>query len=187
MRGVHLNERNHIAMRLALTAFLSIVAGVSASAPAPALAPAPFDGAWMSCDTYQGARVCSYLLLTQRGSRVCGLQHYFATNRLYWQRFVGTARANMVKIDRICGDPGSETDTYCAGQAPSDAKRQGWGTSDKSLHLCRGRIFSVRDGEKFTCSEVHPEGGLPKVRSLRRQGPQPEDAVWLKSCTAGAE
>lgn len=173
-------------MRFVMIAILSMAAlgsGVSATKSPPA----PFDGAWMSCETWQGMRICGYNLHIQRGSRVCGVQSYFATNRTYVQRLVGTATGTSLRIDKICGDPGSETDTYCAGAAPSSAEKVGWGTSDQQLLVCNGRLYSAKQGEEFSCAAAVRAAGLPKVRSLKGEGPQPEDLVWLKSCATGSD
>lgn len=174
-------------MRLSTVAILSIAAAISLSVPAPASAPAPFNGAWISCETYRGAEICSYKLLAQRGSRVCGVQRYFATNAYYEQRFVGTVKDKVAQIEKICGDPGSETDTYCAGRAPRDAAKIGWGTSSERLFQCRGRLFSTSSDAPASCQGVTPGMGMPRVRSLGEQGPQPEDRAWLAACAAGRE
>lgn len=174
-------------MRLPTMAILSIAAGISLSPPAPASAPAPFDGAWMSCETYRGAEICSYKLLAQRGSRVCGVQRYFATNAYYEQRFVGTVKGGVARIEKICGDPGSETDTYCTGRAPRDAAKIGWGSTDDRLFQCRGRLFSTSSDVPASCQGVTSVMGMPRVRSLGEQGPQPDDRAWLAACAAGRE
>lgn len=174
-------------MRLALAAILSIAAVVSASPPAPALAPAPFNGLWRSCETYQGAEICEYTMLAQQGGRICGVQSYFATNAYYEQRFVGTVKANVAHIEKICGDPGSETDTYCAGRAPDDAEKVGWGASDEKLFLCNGRLLAASGEETANCTGVKRQSGLPRVRAPSGDGPQPEERAWLASCAAGSE
>ena len=174
-------------MRLFKVAILSVAAlgaGVSATKPAPA---APFNGMWMSCETWQGARICDYRVLAQRGDRVCGVQRYFATNSYYEQRFVGTAKANVARIEKICGDPGSETDTYCAGKAPSGAEKVGWGTSDETLFVCGGRLHSTAAGDAPACAKVNREAGVPKVSSLGGEGPEASERAWLASCASGAE
>ena len=174
-------------MRLSTVVILSIALGLSVSSPAPALAPAPFDGEWMSCETYRGAEICTYKLLAQRGNRVCGLQRYFATSAYYEQRFVGTVTGHVAQMEKICGDPGSETDTYCSGRAPRDAAKIGWGTSSERLFQCRGRLFSTSSDAPASCKGVTSDMGMPRVRSLREQGPQPEDRAWLAACAAGRE
>ena len=173
-------------MRLVLVAIAAVAAlgtGVSASKPKDA----PFDGAWMSCQTWQGARICVYKLLVQRGDRVCGIQSDFATNAYYYQRFIGTARANVLAIDKICGDPGSETDTYCAGAAPAGAQKVGWGTSDKGLVACGNRLHGVSEGAGFSCTKAIRATGIPKVRSLEGEGPEAEDHAWLAACASGRD
>ena len=169
-------------MRLFMVAIVSMAAlgtGLSASKPSPAQ---PFEGNWMSCETYQGSPVCAYKAMVQRGDRVCGVQSDFATNRFYVQRFVGTARGNVVQIDKICGDPGSETDTYCAEQAPADAAKVGWGSSDRQLTLCKGRLRTGEKGGVSSCTRASAREGLPKVSRLDGEGPAPEDRAWMVSC-----
>lgn len=74
-------------MRLLALALLPFAALLTGGA-APERPRAPFDGAWMSCETYRGAQICSYKLMRQSGARVCGVQQYFATNAYYVQRFI---------------------------------------------------------------------------------------------------
>lgn len=171
-------------MRLLLLPLLPFAALVTGGAAAQH-EPAPFDGAWMACETYQGANICAYTLMAQRGERVCGVQRDFATNAYYTQRFVATAKDNRARIDRICGDPGSETDTYCAGQAPADAAKGGWGTSDRTFQACGNRLHSVKEGDSFSCASARSDAGLPKVRALDGEGPEPEDEAWMASCLRG--
>lgn len=165
----------------------ALAAAIGVSAPAPASTPAPFDGTWMSCETYRGVEICSYKLLAQRGSRVCGVQRYFATNAYYEQRLVGTVSGGVAQIDKICGDPGSETDTYCPGRAPRDAAKVGWAPSKERLFQCRGRLFSTSSDAPPSCRGVTRDMGIPRVRSLGGQGPLPEDRTWLTACAAGRE
>jgi hypothetical protein len=173
-------------MRLASLALLPFTALLTGGA-APERTPRPFDGAWMSCETYQGASICSYTLMVQKGARVCGVQRDFATNAYYTQRFIATAEGKSARIDRICGDPGSETDTYCAGGAPAGAEKVGWGTSNRTLHACGSRLYGADKGEAFSCAAARPEAGLPKVRTLSGEGPEPDDAAWMASCAAGKD
>lgn len=174
-------------MRLSMVAILSVAAGFAVSKPAPAQAPAPFDGGWMTCEEWQGSEICEYKLLAQHGDRVCGLQSYFATNAYYEQRFVGTARGNMAHIDRICGDPGSETDSYCEGQAPNGAEKVGWEATDQTLYLCNGELIGAAGDGAVSCAGVEPGTGMPRARSLGDHGPDDADRAWLASCAAGAE
>lgn len=174
-------------MRPIIITLLSLAAAGVAAWPAPAASPAPFEGAWMSCETYRGSEICSYKLLAQRGSRVCGVQRYFATNAYYEQRFVGTVTGGVAQIDKMCGDPGSETDTYCPGRAPRDAAKVGWAPSKERLFQCRGRLFSTSSDAPTSCRGVTRDMGIPRVRSLGEQGLQPEDRTWLAACAAGRE
>lgn len=173
-------------MRLAALLLLPFAALLTGGA-APEPTRTPFDGAWMSCETYQGASICSYTLMAQAGTRVCGVQRYFATNAYYTQRFIATAEGKSARIDKICGDPGSETDTYCAGRAPASAEKIGWGTSNRTLHACGNGLYGTDKGEAFSCAAARPEAALPKVRTLSNEGPEPEDKAWMASCAAGED
>jgi len=173
-------------MRLAALLLLPFGALLTGGA-APEPARTPFDGAWMNCESYQGANICSYTLMVQAGTRVCGVQRDFATNAYYTQRFVATAEGKSARIDRICGDPGSETDTYCAGRAPAGAEKTGWGASNRTLHACGTRLYGADNGEAFSCATARAEAGLPKVGTLPNEGPEPDDEAWLASCAAGKD
>lgn len=168
---------------LALLPFAALLTGGTTAEPAPT----PFDGAWMSCETYQGARICSYTLMVQEGARVCGIQRDFATNADYTQRFVATAEGKRARIDRICGDPGSETDTYCAGHAPAAAEKVGWGDSNRTLHACGARLYGADRDQPFSCAGAPTDAGMPKVRSLGGEGPEADDKAWIASCAAGED
>ncbi len=177
-------------MRLVTIVSLSIAAlglGVSASKPAPA----PFEGSWLRCDTNAGYRVCGYAQTTQRGQRVCGIEGYVATNSFYHTRFVGTAEGTSARIDKICGRPGSETDTHCADQAPrhlDPSEKVGWGTSRDKFYVCKGRIHGRSDDQLFDCATAVRDAGMPKVRRLpKSDGPDEIERAWLASCTAGRE
>ncbi len=173
-------------MRVVIVTVMALAvlgAGVSASRPKSS----PFDGAWMTCQTWRSARICVYKLLVQRRDRVCGIQSDFATNAYYYQRFVGRARGNSLQIDKICGDPGSETDTFCAGSAPASAQKVGWGASDQSLYVCDGRLHIGSNGHEFSCANASRSAGLPKVRSLKGEGVTAEDRAWLKACVGGSD
>lgn len=171
-------------MRLLMATILSMAAlgtGVSASKPEAA----SFDGAFMDCENFRDSYICAYKLLVRRGSRVCGVQQDFATNRYYYQRFVGTVEGDSVRVEKICGDPGSETDTYCAGASVAPTEKVGWGTSDQRLFQCHGRLYSAKDGDPFSCKTARREAGIPKVRSLEGQGPESDDSDWLAACASG--
>ena len=171
-------------MRLLALALLPFAALLTGGA-APERPRAPFDGAWMSCETYRGTQICSYKLMRQSGARVCGVQQYFATNAYYVQRFIAKADGNSARVERICGDPGSETSSYCTGQAPDDAARVGWETTDHMLHACGNRLYESDLDQSFNCATTRRDTGVPKVRSLAGNGPAPEDAAWMASCVEG--
>lgn len=144
--------------------------------------PAPVTASWERCETYLGASVCAWTVLVQNGARVCGVQQDFATNAYYTHRLIGTAEGNRVHFDRICGDPGSETGTFCTGSAPENAVDVGWGHYDRTLHLCDGFLSDGPDG----CSEAPddmamlsvPVGSLPLSE---------DDRAWLDACASGLD
>ncbi|MBW8295822.1 MAG: hypothetical protein K0M74_08470 [Sphingopyxis sp.] len=94
---------------------------------------------------------------------------------------------HVAQLEKICGDPGSETDTYCAGRAPHNAAAMGWDTSGERLFRCRSRLFSTSSDALASCKGVTPGMGMPRVRSLGEQGRQPEDRIRLAACAAGRE
>jgi hypothetical protein len=154
-------------------------------------APAPLSGSWQSCEDYQGSSVCAWTTMVQSGARVCGMQQDFATNAYYTHRLVGTAAGNRVHFDRICGDPGSETSTYCAGQeppglAPGDRVEVGWGRYDLTHYVCNGRLYTARPGQPARCAGVSRAVGMPRVPASRLPLTA-GDHAWLAACAAGRE
>lgn len=161
----------------------------AASARTERAAPAPFTGSWQSCDEYQGSSICAWTTMVQRGARVCGMQQDFATNAFYTHRLVGTVQGNRVHFDRICGDPGSETNTYCAeppGLAPGETVQVGWGRYDLTHYICNGRLFTARPGQPASCAGASRAAGVPRVPASRL-GLTDEDRAWLAACAAGRE
>jgi hypothetical protein len=177
-------------MRLVTVVVLSIAA-MGSSVSASKSAPAPFEGSWLRCDSNAGYRLCSYARTTQRGKRVCGVEGYVATNSVYQTRFVGTAEGISVRIDKICGRPGSETDTHCGDQAsrdPGPGEKVGWGTSRNIFHVCKDRLHSRPGDQPFDCATAIRDAGMTKVRRLPKgDGPDEIERAWLVSCTAGRE
>ena len=183
-------------MRLVTAAFLSVLAlsiGIVAAQSAAKPASAPFEGTWLNCDTNGGYRVCGFAQTTQRGKRVCGIEGYWASGRFYHTRFVGTAVGTSMRIEKICGRPGSETDTHCKGQGSRYLDRDekiGWGTSRTRFYVCKGRLHSERRDRVFNCATAVRDAGMPKGRRLptvKEDGPAQEERAWLASCTAGRE
>lgn len=79
---------------------------------------------------------------------------------------------------RICGDPGSETDSFCTGQASKDAEKVGWTSYDRTLYLCDGRLSENPAG--WTCTN---DLDMARV-STDRLSLSDEDRGWLVACTA---
>ncbi len=184
-------------MRLAIMLSLSAAAltlsasvlGVDVSAAKPA--PALFEGSWERCEKYRGIENCGYAVTTQRGNRICGVEGYWASGRTYNTRFVGTAAGTSMRTDKICGRPGSDTDTYCADQTPRNLDTDemvGWGKARNIRDVCKGRLHSRTTDEVFDCATAVRDAGMPKVRRLTNDdGPDAQERAWLASCTAGRE
>lgn len=177
-------------MRIAAILLAAMLVPASAAQPERAV-PAPFTGSWQSCEDYRGSSICAWTIMVQNGARVCGMQQDFATNAYYTHRLVGRAEGNRVHFDRICGDSGSETNTYCAGQeppglAPGDRVTVGWGRYDRTHSLCNGRLFTAGPGQPASCTGVPRAAGVPRV-SASRLPLTPEDRAWLAACAAGRE
>lgn len=172
-------------MRLTMAAIISIAAlggGVAATEPDAV----PFNGAWMLCDVWRGAEICEYRMLAQRGNRVCGVQRYFAASAYHEERFAGTAKANIVNLEKVCGDPGPENIPYCRGRAPTKTAKTGWQATNRTLGLCDGRLYGGRT-RLHPCTGMGRRLGMPRVDNPGDRGPRAEDRAWLASCVRGAE
>ncbi|MDQ8758125.1 hypothetical protein RCO27_18010 [Sphingosinicella sp. LHD-64] len=177
-------------MRIAAM-FLVAVLIPAASARTERATPAPFTGSWQSCEDYRGSSICAWTTMVQSGARVCGMQQDFATNAWYTHRLVGIAEGNRVRFDRICGDPGSETNTWCAGQVPpgippEERVQAGWGRYDLTRSVCNGRLFTARPGQPASCAGLSRTAGTPRVPASRLPLSD-DDRAWLTACAAGRE
>jgi len=109
-----------------------------------------FAGTWQSCDGASSPEECSRYLLVQRGERICGTWHYFASGKAYDGRVVARATSStQAQRTHVCGRPGAETDTEC---------RDGWQRVDRPLRLCDGRLgdLASADGACFADYEAAP-------------------------------
>lgn len=166
----------------------------SAPPSLPERGPDPLDASWVDCEAFQGSTICSYEVTEQEGDRVCGIRRYFATNRYYWLRYVAKVEGDIARFEKICGDPGSDTDTYCAGQAPASAVRVGWGTSDELIAACHGGRIDAESGKAVGCASTTPSAPVrpgkdwaARVHDLDAKGPDGENRDWLKRCVAGSD
>ena len=172
-------------MRLAMAAVISIAAlggGVAATEPDAE----PFNGAWMLCDVWRGAEICGYRVLAQRGSRVCGVQRYFADSAYHEERFVGTAKANIVNLEKVCGDPGPENIPSCSGRALTKAAKTGWQATNRTVGLCNGWMYGGH-ARFHPCTGMGRRLGMPRVDNPGDRGPGAEDRAWLASCVRGTD
>lgn len=129
-----------------------------------------FEGAWSSCEGAASHDECSRYVLVQRGQRICGTWSYLASGQAYEGRLaarvISTTRARRT---RVCGRPGSETDTEC------DA---GWQTIDRPLEICNGRLSDIA-GANGSCfadyvASNEAEADIAKL----------ETQPWLRTCLA---
>lgn len=141
-------------------------------------ADATFTGGWEHCATLRGASICTWVALAQTGTRVCAVSEDFATNAYQSHRLIGTATGNRVRFTRICGDPGSETDSRCPGRALKGTGKVGWTDYDRSFHLCKGRLSENSEG-----CEGGDDTSMQRVSNSRLPMSE-EDRGWLAICTA---
>jgi hypothetical protein len=126
-----------------------------------------FAGSWQSCDT-ASPEECSRYLLAQRGDRICGTWSYVATGDHYEGRLIAEAfSASAARRRRICGRPGSETQTEC---------EDGWETIDKPLHVCDGSLGDL-EGKAGACFADF-ERVSDDAQALAALSEQP----WMKAC-----
>jgi hypothetical protein len=136
-------------------------------------ASTPFAGVWESCSGTDAPEQCSRYLLLQRGKRICGTWSYFASGDSYEGRVIAEAMSPLeARRNRICGRPGSETDTEC---------ETGWETIDRPLRLCSGKLGDLdsKDGGCFADFE-RVEGADPSFQELASQ-------PWMQACLSGQE
>lgn len=152
-------------------------------------APAPFNGSWWECRTTRGVGVCEGTFLVQSGTRVCGVSGESSSNYNYSDRFVATANGSQARIERMCGNGGTAGIPRCAGEAPEGAPNVGWGTSDRSLLVCNGRLRGIGPGASASCTGGRRDAGLPRARDsrVRETVLSGEDRAWLEACAAGRD
>lgn len=134
---------------------------------------APFAGSWESCGRKDSPDLCSRYLLLQRGNRICGTWSYVAT----WDYYDGRVVAEVVSPGearriRICGRPGSETNTECEA---------GWDNIDRPLRLCGGKLGDL-DGKGGRCFADFKRVKRPDP-SLEVLAAQP----WVQACLSVQE
>ncbi len=129
-----------------------------------------FGGAWASCEGAATPDECSRYVLVQRGERICGTWSYLASGQAYEGRLAARViSATRARRTRVCGRPGSETDTEC------DA---GWQTIDRPLQLCNGRLSDIAsaNGSCFADYVASTAAGAD-IAKLKAQ-------PWLQTCLA---
>lgn len=129
-----------------------------------------FEGAWASCEGAVSHDECGRYVLVQRGQRICGTWSYLASGQAYEGRLaarvISTTRARRT---RVCGRPGSETDTEC------DA---GWQTIDRPLEICNGRLSDIA-GANGSCFADYVASNEAEADIAKLEA-QP----WLRTCLA---
>lgn len=166
-------------MRIAVASVMVFAATACVMTPEHAVSRL-VDG-WERCERHRDGSICTWTAMARNGSRVCAVRQDFATNVYYTHRLTGSADGDRVKFDQICGDPGSETDSYCAGQAPQGAQNVGWAPYDQTVHLCDGRLSDDPAG----CTGANADADMIPI-SLARLPLTDDDRHWLTRCAAGA-
>ena len=149
------------------------IAAVLAIASSGAAKGATFQGAWEHCEMSRGTQYCSSYVLLQVGSNVCGTWEYTATNSIYAGQLEGTALSELVmRKDRVCGSPGSETQVPCSDE---DGPQVSW-------ELARGALYLIGGGLDESAQATKPY----YARRPFRPGEQAdlEAQEWVASCLA---
>lgn len=140
------------------------------AAPSDVVGSGPFAGSWESCAGAEAPEQCSRYLLLQRGKRICGTWSYYASGDAYEGRVVAESVSPLeARRTRICGRPGSETDTEC------DA---GWQTIDRPLRICDGKLGDL-DGKQGACF-----ADFERVDDTDRQLAELAAQPWVRDCLA---
>jgi len=128
----------------------------------------PFTGVWEECDEQTSPDQCGRYVLIQRGDRICGTWFYVATADAYDGQVEATAlSATTARRTRICGRPGSDTQTECS---------DGWESIDRPLQLCDGKL-SESAGGSGACTGRYVRSANPGTQ-LAELAAEP----WAKAC-----
>ncbi|HKU99591.1 MAG TPA: lysozyme inhibitor LprI family protein [Vineibacter sp.] len=96
----------------------------------------------------------------QNGSRICTLERYWATGRIYEKRSVAEIIDGKPRVIATCSVEGVEGDTTCPGSGNATDESGRWNTQPKG-------------------SAPSPTPSLPKIDA--EAGPD-DDAPWLRAC-----
>lgn len=131
-----------------------------------------FAGIWQSCEGALSPEECSRYVLVQQGDRICGTWSYVASGKAYDGRLVARAMSSTeARRTRVCGRPGSETDTECSDE---------WQHIDKPLRLCDGRLADRAAGDGSCLAEFEEAPALRSEREALQAEP------WLRECLSDA-
>lgn len=154
-------------------ALVTTLIAASIVQPAQASGTRPFEGAWEHCDSYRGAQYCSSYLLLQAGANVCGIWEYTATNSGYFGKLQATAVSpKVLRKDRVCGSPGSETQTECSEEGTPQIA---WEPAHGNLYLIGN---GMDDSESARRPYFHRRAFLPGERAELLAQP------WASACLA---
>ena len=155
-----------------ITQFVLYAALILIATPGHAKPLKNFEGAWRSCFTLQGERICTGYYLVQKNKNVCGTWEYFATNMMYEGQLQAVAEDKThAKWTKICGRPGSETHTECAGDT-------NWENSQKTLQLCNGRLI---EGDEV-CNATLVKNGYHKQKLKSSMQKSLLATPWVQQC-----
>ena len=139
-----------------------------------------FQGNWEHCDRLNDARwgkgtICGGYVLLQNDQNICGTWSYWASGTTYEGQLQMTAiRNKTAKKDRICGTPGSETQTECANEYTSDG---GWEAAKGYTSVCNNALQESDTPNVASCSHYYPKKQLhqSQVKTLLAE-------PWMQQC-----
>lgn len=132
-----------------------------------------FTGVWQSCEGASSPGECSRYVLVQQGDRICGTWSYVASGKAYEGRLVaGATSSTGARRTRVCGRPGSETDTECGS---------GWQHISKPLLLCNGNLADLA-GINGACI-----ADFEQAPTLRSEWEALRAEPWVRECLSEAQ
>lgn len=190
---------------LCLTAFVS-AHGKPVSKPNP---PA-FEGVWQSCfrfspsdkdnyARYGGEKICSGFVLVQQGKNLCGTWEYFASTPYEGRIQAIQQDATTARSAKICGRPGSYTQTACVNERSSSTTQPlavTWETHTQTVFkLCKGRLFSnYIDNKQLpfdNCQTIRKYPGMGRGMVRKALTPSQKQILLqdpaIQQCLAGQE
>lgn len=171
-------------------------------------APA-FEGVWQSCfrfspsdkdnyARYGGEKICSGFVLVQQGKNLCGTWEYFASTPYEGRIQAMQQDATTARSAKICGRPGSYTQTACEDDKASFTTKPlaKWETNTQTVFkLCKGRLFSNYIDDKQlsfdNCQTIRKYPGIGSGMIRKALTPSQKQTLLqdpaIQQCLAGQE